>query len=486
MYMQNGIIYTYIVTDKGNIMKRFFRFSIPLLLILICTALFSCGECDHSNVTSSVVPPTCDKEGYTQNTCEDCGAQFTTDHVAPTGHSEVKTVFASTCTDEGYTYYSCDCGYSYKADFTAPLGHTYEKAVTAPTCEAEGFTLYTCACGYSYKADVVTPTGHQYVTSVVAAKCESEGYTLYNCSVCQHEYKGNIVSATGHSLSSETFIPTPERAGYTKYTCSACSLSYHGDILFYSDIFESAFTDNTAVLARGIDVSKWQHETLDGGATYLPLDWVKIKEAGIDFAILKAGSKHGIEPTFEMDYAAARAAGIELGAYFYTYAKTVEELDAEVELLLGWLEGKQFEYPIYFDIEDGSLEDASQREAYTRLCMRFVTALRNNGYYGAIYSNENWLTNYLEGDTLKNFCDVWYSRPPRLSEDHVTLDDVNFVWNESKYGKQMGMWQYTYFGVIPESCIAEGQTVDFNFAYKDYGAIMKKYNLNGFTLISNA
>lgn len=409
---------------------------------ILCTILLfsSCNdECSHLYLTAHVVEPTCDNEGYTLNTCTECSAEFRSDYVLPTGHVITETVFAPTCADVGYTYYSCECGYNYKANYTAPIGHSY------------------------------TETLH-------AVSCESAGYTEYTCSLCSHSYKGNFVDTEGHKLTSVIFLPTKDSVGYTQYTCEKCKLSYSSDFVFYSDVYGGGYVENTEVLAQGIDVSVNQHLVTASG--YRPLDWVAIKNAGIDFAILKAGSGYsGMDPVFEMNYEGAKAAGVDVGAYFYCYATTEEELYKEIDVLLPLLEGKQFEYPIYFDLEDPSLENEENKEMLTKFCMIFIDALRENGYYGALYCNNPWLTNYLYGETLKSYCDIWYARWP--SSTQATLDRV-FQWNTESYGNQLGMWQYTDNGTLPDCGLRKGQAIDFNYAYKNYPSIIKAYGLNGF------
>ena len=421
-------------------MKKLF-FLIPLLCLPLF--LFSCNEeCEHNHLAAKLIEPTCDSEGYTLNTCVDCSAEFKSDYVLPLGHSIAETVFAPTCADVGYTYYSCECGYNYTANYTPPVGHTYTETVHEVTCEAAGYTEYTC-------------------------------------SVCAHSYKGKFVNTEGHKLSAVEHLPTKDTVGYTQYTCEICKLSYASDFVFYSDVYGSGYVENTAVLAQGIDVSVYQHYATS--TDYKPLNWTAIRDAGIDFAILKAGSKKsGMDPVFEMNYADAKAVGMDVGAYFYCYATTEDELREELSLLLGWLEGKQFEYPIYFDLEDPSLEKEENKEMLTKFCMLFVSTLRENGYYGALYSNNAWLTTYLYGETVKAYCDVWYARYPTM--DKASLEDT-YTWNAEKYGNQLGMWQYSSTGVIPDSNIPKSQTVDLNYAYKDYPSVIKKYGFNGFDAV---
>ena len=72
-------------------------------------------------------------------------------------------VTAPTCTEAGYTTYTCSCGHSYTDSEVAALGHKYEAAVTAPTCTEAGYTTYTCACGDTYTGDEVAALGHTFV-----------------------------------------------------------------------------------------------------------------------------------------------------------------------------------------------------------------------------------------------------------------------------------------------------------------------------------
>ena len=421
-------------------MKKIIIFALAMILSL---SLFSCEkECPHTHLTASIVEPTCSEEGYTLNTCTECMEEFKTKYKLPTGHEMIETVFAPTCDGEGYTDYSCKCGYNYRSNYLPPAGHTYN-----------------------------------IVEKV--ADCEHAGYKEYTCTVCKHSYKGDFVDALGHSLKESIVLPTPEGAiGYTEYSCKDCGVTYRSDYTFYSDVHGGGEVENTDVLARGIDVSVYQH-TLSMSGEYSHLNWSNIKNAGIDYAILKIGSKKsGMDPVFEMNYADAKAANIDLGAYFYCYATSEEELDEEIDLLLTWLDGRTFEYPIYFDLEDPTLENPENKEMLTRFCFKFIDALRAEGYYGALYSNENWLENFLFEDILRGYCDIWYARYPTANK--VTLNDA-FEWNTEKYGAQLGMWQYSSTGQISGSGMPKNQTVDLNYCYKDYPTIIKKYGLNGFS-----
>ena len=125
-------------------------------------------------------------------------------------HNHISEVHDKTCTEAGYTTYTCACGDTYNVEGEAATGHDYKAVVTAPTCEEAGYTTYTCACGDSYTADEVTAKGHNYVDGA--------------CSVCGEEDP----SVHKHSYNAVVTAPTCTVAGYTTYTCD-CGDSYKAD-----------------------------------------------------------------------------------------------------------------------------------------------------------------------------------------------------------------------------------------------------------------
>ncbi len=130
---------------------------------------------------------------------------------------------APTCTEAGYTTYTCACGDSYTADAVAATGHSYTAVTTEPTCTEAGKTVYTCAaCAHSY-SETIAALGHSYSAKVTAPTCTEAGYTTYTCAACGHSYTGNTVAATGHSYT------TAEVDGYLVYTCH-CGHSYSEEL----------------------------------------------------------------------------------------------------------------------------------------------------------------------------------------------------------------------------------------------------------------
>ena len=178
-----------------------------------------------------VTEPTCTEAGYTTYTCSVCGDSYVADEVAALGHNYEAVVTAPTCTAEGYTTYTCSaCGDSYVDNKVAALGHDYQAVVTAPTCTEDGYTTYTCAtCGNSRVADETEATGHDYKTVVTTPTCTEGGYTTYTCAHCDDSYVADEINALGHKYETVVTAPTCTEAGFTTYTCSVCGDSYVAD-----------------------------------------------------------------------------------------------------------------------------------------------------------------------------------------------------------------------------------------------------------------
>ena len=188
----------------------------------------------HShNYTSVVTAPTCTESGYTTYTCQGCGYSYTKDETAATGHSySVSEVVAPTCTEKGYTIYTCgNCGDTYNEDKTSATGHHYTSVIIAPTCTEKGYTTYTCGnCGYTYNGDETIATGHHYTSVVTAPTCTEIGYTTYTCESCGDTHVGDkTTAATGHvDYTSVVTAPTCTEIGYTTYTCNSCGETWTG------------------------------------------------------------------------------------------------------------------------------------------------------------------------------------------------------------------------------------------------------------------
>ncbi len=214
--------------------------------------------------------------------------------------------------------------------------------------------------------------------------------------------------------------------------------------------------DGNGILAYGIDVSSWQGS----------INWEKVKKDGKSFAVLRIGTSEGKDSCFEKNYKNAKAAGLELGCYFYTYSSTVAEAEKDAELVISWLDGKQLEYPVYYDMENSvQLASGMTTSLRTKMCLAFMKKLSENGWYTGTYANENWYSNYLDKNTLGENNELWLAS--WMDSGKPTRD----------YSSRYGLWQYTSSGKVSGIETA----VDLDVAYKDYPTIMKNGGFNGYT-----
>ena len=167
---------------------------------------------------ANVTAPTCTEAGYTTYTCS-CGDTYTADQVPATGHTYGEWLY-----DESYHWQACACGdVANKATHEGgeateteqavcdtckqPYGglashvHNHSVSVTAPTCTEAGYTTYTCACGDVYTADEVAATGHTYGEweTVHPATCEGDEVLVRYCD-CGESETGKGAFAFGHDM----------------------------------------------------------------------------------------------------------------------------------------------------------------------------------------------------------------------------------------------------------------------------------------------
>ena len=184
---------------------------------------------DHThNFIPAVTAPTCTEQGYTTYTCS-CGNSYTADYTDATGHDwdEGTVTVKPTCTTTGTKVYTCKNDASHKRSETVErVAHTWEATSTTATCTTPGITNYTCAVCTSTKTEVEPALGHDYIGTVTAPTCTAQGYTTYNCSRCEATYVGSYVAVLGHNYISTVVPATCSDFGYTEHKCSRCQDSY--------------------------------------------------------------------------------------------------------------------------------------------------------------------------------------------------------------------------------------------------------------------
>ena len=183
------------------------------------------------NCEARVVAPTCTEMGYTDYTCLDCGYNYQSDLIPALGHTfgEWEVTTPATCTTEGIESRSCACGETETRSIGYSEHNFGEWAVTkAATCTEKGEEVRTCDCGET-ETRIIDALGHSYETETVAPTCTAEGYTEYTCTLCGHNYRTDFVPALDHEYQSEVIAPTCTEVGYTLHTCSVCGDSYTTD-----------------------------------------------------------------------------------------------------------------------------------------------------------------------------------------------------------------------------------------------------------------
>lgn len=191
---------------------------------------------------------------------------------------------------------------------------------------------------------------------------------------------------------------------------------------------------------KGIDVSVWQAE----------IDWKKVKNSGIEFAIIRTGFGRSdpsqIDKYFKRNIKKAKEAGIKVGVYHYSYAESPEDAVNEAKFCLSILDGERLDLPVYYDIEDSSISDKHDKETRTQMCVNFCSEIEKAGYWAGVYANKNWFDNCINYDELKKRYTLWLA--------HYGIDSPSL---------DCDIWQYTSSGQVDG---IDGN-VDMNIMYRD-------------------
>lgn len=215
---------------------------------------------------------------------------------------------------------------------------------------------------------------------------------------------------------------------------------------------------------KGIDVSS--HQGL--------IDWAKVKAAGIEFAIIRAGYgkyESQVDSRFEQNAFGALSAGLHVGVYWFSYATTPDEAREEAKLCASTIEkykGK-FDFPVYFDYEYDS-EEYSKKQGVTptqelreALAKAFCEEIEAHGWRAGVYTNNDYLKNRWRLGVLKQW-EIWLA-------DYTGGPDVS-----------CGMQQTGSTGTV------EGVSgnVDTDTAFVDYPSLIRNDGWNGFTAAATA
>ena len=201
-------------------------------------------------------------------------------------------------------------------------------------------------------------------------------------------------------------------------------------------------------MKKGIDISYCQTR----------IDWNKLD---VDFVIMRAGYGREVsqkDTMFESHYANAKQRGIPCGCYWYSYAMDVEGAKKEAQACLEVIKGKQFEYPIFFDLEENK-QFALGKEKVSEIMRTFIETVEAAGYWVGLYGSYSSLMNYTS-DYIRTNKAIWLA---------------HWGVQKSPYPYQYGTWQYAVGRIdgVYGDC-------DLDYCYVDYPTLIINAGLNGF------
>ncbi len=220
------------------------------------------------------------------------------------------------------------------------------------------------------------------------------------------------------------FAASTTSSDYTTWKSGASDYASGYPLYYHNPVFDDM------VRYDGIDVSVYQRD----------IDWQKVKAAGIDFAIIRVGGRYYVsgglysDSYFEKNYEEATAAGIKVGVYFYSQAKTEAEAREEVAYILDILDGRELDLPIYMDYEypSGSRLSGMSKTQGTKNVKAFCSAVEEAGYDAGFYSYLSFISNYVDGEEISSLYSVWIAQ----------------YYNRCEYEYDYEMWQYSSSGKV--------------------------------------
>lgn len=224
-----------------------------------------------------------------------------------------------------------------------------------------------------------------------------------------------------------------------------------------TQILVSENTSETEEITLGIDVSKFQGT----------IDWVKVAESGIDFAMVRVGYRTQstgeiVEDTngrYNMQEATAN--GIRIGAYFFSTAVSGAEAIEEAKWVADYISQYQITYPVAYNCEGFENPDNRQYEMTvterTDTAIAFLHEIYNQGYTPMFYASKSEMEGDLkwEASRIEDRFKVWVSQYPAVPYPQTV---------SSSYSGKHDMWQYTNNGTIA----GISKPVDVNVAYFGY------------------
>lgn len=204
---------------------------------------------------------------------------------------------------------------------------------------------------------------------------------------------------------------------------------------------------------QGLDVSEFQGN----------IDWTQVKNAGYQFAMVRAG--YGfctLDQKFLRNITECNRVGIPAGVYWFCYAVSPETAVQEADACIDAISSYRIEYPVSYDIEQDSIDYAARNgvtitpDLATQIVTAFCNRIEERGYFAMYYSNQDFLNAYLPWELARRYA-LWYAYYGRRYD-----------------GIDCGIWQYTSTGRVPG---IEGNA-DLDISFIDYASIIREGGFN--------
>ena len=319
---------------------------------------------------------------------------------------------------------------SYYSDNTAIA--TVQKSGGLMTAKTAGTTTIRCKLSSAREATCK-------VTVKSAPSSVTLNYTTSTLKVGQSEaikvtYNNNAYSFKNKWTSSNKYVATINSDGkiYAK-SLGSTTISYRT----YNNKTASFKLTVSGSAVKCLDISTWQGY----------VDFNKVKSAGYNYVILRAGFGREYsqkDNTFERNYANAKAAGIKVGVYWFSYSTSPSDAYREANACLYCLNGKRLDMPVYYDLEYQPAMSMSNSN-YTQMALNFCSTIKKAGYKSGVYSSASVYGYLLNRQTLINNgvsiwnaqwssycsvpCDIWqYSEKGQVNGISASVD-MNYIHN---------------------------------------------------------
>ena len=191
---------------------------------------------------------------------------------------------------------------------------------------------------------------------------------------------------------------------------------------------------------KGVDLSYCQEG----------ISFPALKEAGVKFAIIRAGFSTKKDVTMGKFVADCKKYGIDYGFYWYSYAMSIKQAQAEAEKCVEVIKGLSPTYPVFFDMEEKKQISGLNTDTRTKMAIVFCEKIRQAGFKPGVYANPSFMENYYDKNRIVGKYDIWLAHWTNSSD------------RPSKYNYCQTMWQWGLDRI-------GGYDIDGDVCFTEYG-----------------